>query len=60
MEKSPTYAAKKLPASGGLAPRPLHQRLYHWTPLGAQPQTPSFAPILAILPQTQDVWIKPC
>ena len=59
MQKSATYAAKASsfcevsppdPLTRGSAPKP------RWA---KSPQTPIFAPILAI-PQTQGVWIKPC
>ena len=45
--------SKKLPVSGGFAPRSPHQGLCPWTPLGAQPQTPSSAPQYFAMPPTE-------
>jgi len=52
---------KKFPGSVGASPRPPHQGLCPWTPLGVQPQDPIICTLNACyFPQTKGVWIKPC
>ena len=62
IQKSATYTAKSSQLLGGFAPQTPWLGALPLDPArGTAPRPPSSAPpMLAISPQTQGVWIKPC